>query len=112
MTEGWGHSEIRESLRPTELPATPQGASLRVKPPPIESLEDVVSIQDMGLILHMKPATLRKYMRGYEGKPALPYVRIARVPHFSKRQVAWWLDQVQNMPDALMVDVRRAQKGK
>lgn len=78
------------------------------KPPVIESLDDIVSIQEMGTLLHMKPATLRKYMRGYEGKPPMPYVRIARTPHFSKRQVAWWLSQIQALPDTMMVNVRRA----
>jgi hypothetical protein len=78
--------------------------------PPIEDFDDVISFKDAAEWLDMKPATIRKHMRGAEGKPPLPYVRLTRTPRFSKRQLAWWLNQVQQMPDTMMVNVRRARR--
>lgn len=76
--------------------------------PPIESLDDLVDIDAIGLVLGFKRGSIREFMRGLDGKPPLPYVKVGRAPMFSKRQVAWWINQLQQQVDPVMVDIRRA----
>lgn len=70
--------------------------------------DDLIDQAEAALILGIKPAMVRKYMKGHHGKPPLPYVRFTRKPHFSRYQIALWLETVQGNPDPMMVDVRRA----
>lgn len=72
---------------------------------------DLIDIDQVGAILGgFKRGSIREFMRGKNGLPPLPYVRVGRSPLFTKRQVAWWLRQLQSQVDARMVDVRRAMR--
>jgi len=85
---------------------------LNVKPP-ITVYEQIIRLADACELLEVSRATLRKYMRGIAGKQQitpLPYVRVGGALYFYKGQIAWWLRQIQEQPDPLMVDVRRALK--
>ena len=83
--------------------------------PLIAGYDDLLTIADICELLQVTPATLRRYMRGIAGKTStilpLPYVKIGKTPFFSKAQFAWWLQRIQEQPDAAMVDVRRAMRG-
>ena len=70
--------------------------------------DDLVNQQGAADVLGVKPAMVRKYMKGHEGKPKLPYVRFTRKPYFSRYQIAIWLQTVQEQVDPLMIDVNRA----
>lgn len=76
--------------------------------PAITDLDDLVDIDFIGVALGYKRGRIREFMRGLDGKPPLPYVKIGRIPFFSKRQVAWWINQLQLQVDPVMVDIRRA----
>lgn len=78
--------------------------------PPIDDLDDIISVHELGAIFNLKPAAIRNYMRGHKGKPPLPYVRFSLAPYFSKRQVAWWLRQIQEQPDPMQARLRRAHR--
>lgn len=80
--------------------------------PPIAGYDDLLGIAEVCALLNLKPATIRRYMRGDSGKILpLPYVKISATPFFSKAQFAWWLRRIQEQPDSVMVDVRRATRG-
>ena len=76
--------------------------------PAITDLDDLVDIDAIGAVLGYKRGRIREFMRGIDGKPPLPHVKIGRVPFFSKRQVAWWINQLQQQVDPVMDDIRRA----
>jgi len=85
---------------------------LNVKPP-ITDYDQIIGLADVCELMGISRATLRKYMRGIAGKQRiapLPYVRVGGALYFYKDQIAWWLRQIQEQPDPLMVDVRRALK--
>lgn len=72
--------------------------------------EDTWTQQEVADFLDVKPAMVRKYMRGWKGMPRMPYVRVTRAPLFSKIQVAEWLRQVQELGDSQMATVRHARQ--
>lgn len=41
-------------------------------------------------------------------KPPIPYIRMFRKVFYSRRQVFWWIAQIQALPDPVAVDIRRA----
>lgn len=72
---------------------------------------DLIDIDQVGLLLGgYKRGRIREFMRGVGDKPPLPYVKVGRTPMFSKRQIAWWLQRLQEQVDTAMVDVRRARR--
>lgn len=78
--------------------------------PPIDSLGDLITQQQLADFFGVTVATVRDWMRGHKGRPPLPYLRITKAPLFSRHQVAWWLRKVQEQGDPMMVNVRRARR--
>lgn len=74
--------------------------------------DDLLTQAQAADLLGVKPAMVRKYMKGHEGKPKLAYVRIGRPPYFSRYQIAIWLQHIQEQVDPLMIDVNRATREK
>ena len=72
--------------------------------------EDFLTQKEVADQFGMKPATVRLWMRGHKGKPPFPYIRLGRSVWFSRPQIAWWMQQVQEQVDPVMVVVRRATK--
>ena len=78
-------------------------------PPPLESLDDVISRDDLAAFFGVKPGSLNKWI--YEDPP-LPYIPFKNRRFFSKRQVAWWMNQMQERPDQTHLLVRGALKAR
>ena len=73
--------------------------------------DDLLNNAEACVYLNMKPATLRKYIRGEKDFPRLPYTRIGTTRYFSKFQIAEWMLRIQKeVVDSAMVDVRRAHR--
>lgn len=77
-------------------------------PPEITSLGEIVDQDYVAQFFSISKSTIRDWMRGANNLPPLPYIRIGKRPVFSTRQIAWWLQKVQDLGDPTMVNVRRA----
>lgn len=78
--------------------------------PPIQSLDELISKEELAKRLGLKPATVSQ-MRFKS--PRLPYIRFGRHIWFSKTQVVWFLNNYQkSVPDPYYVDrMRRIRVG-
>ena len=63
--------------------------------PLIQSLEELCSAKEIADMFNAKPRTVYTWRT-----MGLPYVRIGRIPYFSKTQVVYWLNNYQRtIPD-------------
>lgn len=81
-----------------------------VEQPPITDIDELLTQRQVADFFGKGLSTVRDWMRGHKGLPPLPYVRVAQQPLFSKRQIAWWLRQVQEQGDPSMANVRHARR--
>lgn len=76
--------------------------------PSIESTDEMISRADVAAILGITVRRVSDAM--YRINPPIPYVRAFRRLFFSKRQVGWWLQQIQDQPDSVAISVRHAKR--
>lgn len=76
--------------------------------PNIESSDEIIGRQDVATILGITVRRVSDAM--YRMNPPIPYVRAFRRLFFSKRQIGWWLQQIQDQPDSVAISVRHAKR--
>ncbi len=64
--------------------------------PKLESLDDLISEADLIEFLGVNKRAIQSWRYGKDGKPMLPYVRVAKQIWYFKPQVVWWLNDWQN----------------
>lgn len=80
--------------------------------PEIVDFDDLITRDDLAKFLDLSTQRLDRWRWGSEGRPPIPYLRLKKI-YFSKKQVIWWLNQVQrNMPDKYRLDrEKRLERG-
>lgn len=73
--------------------------------PPLTSLDDIISRDELAAFFNVKPGTINKWV--YE-EPPLPYIKFKNRRYFTKSQVAWWMNQMQAIPDQAHLMARGA----
>lgn len=72
--------------------------------------QDLMTQEEVCVLLGVNPASIRDYMRGHLGKPPLPFARVGKLPFYSRILTARWMQQIQEGVDPKMVDVKRARR--
>lgn len=87
--------------------------------PLIPSLDDLLTREELMSFFQVSASAIDgwKYAnKGNRGEdwPTLPFLRVGRRTYFSKAQVAWWLNKLQERDDPYHIGVmnRRSRKGR
>lgn len=73
--------------------------------PPITSLDELISKEDLAKKLLVQPATVSRWRFG---NPPLPYIRFLGHVWFAESQVVWWINRWQReVPDSYYTDRMR-----
>ena len=74
--------------------------------PLIESLDELLTREELAAYFRVKPKTVSDYMY----RDGMPYLRVQKRLYFSKRQIGWWLNSVQQRALTERADVTRARR--
>lgn len=82
--------------------------------PPIANIEgDLITGEELAELFKVSIATFDKWRWGRDGKPMIPFVRLGHNLFYSRTQMAWWMNEVQKIPDAHHEDRKqRIKEGK
>lgn len=66
---------------------------------------DLITREELAEWFNVKPRTIEQWRYGRQGTmPVMPYLRIGLTTYYSKRQITWWLNELQKRPDPYFVD--------
>ena len=89
-------------------------SSIPDKPPLIESLEELLTREQLAQMFDVSEKTIDqwRYGRGSIAEP-LPYMRFAGRLYFWRGAILWWLNKQTERPDFYYIDrMRRLKEGK
>jgi hypothetical protein len=69
--------------------------------PPVVTFEDLMTEEEVLALFRVGKTALREFRFGGREKthPMLPYLRLHNRTWFFKNQIAWWLGEMQKLPD-------------
>lgn len=80
--------------------------------PDIESMDDIITRDELIAFFGVVASSVDHWRYGYKDWPLLPYLRIGRRVYFSKRQVVWWMNEMQKLTDIFHSAAVNRRKGK